>query len=68
MVFVTGGTGYIGTPHPNPSKAAEFERVDLQSIRTRISLRDRRAKRSCARPDGLRRFCGPGTSSDRARA
>lgn len=24
----------VGTPHPNPSKAAEFERVDLQSIRT----------------------------------
>jgi len=23
----------VGTPHPNPSKAAEFERVDLQSIR-----------------------------------
>jgi uncharacterized protein YbjT (DUF2867 family) len=23
----------IGTPHPNPSKAAEFERVDLASIR-----------------------------------
>ncbi len=23
----------VGTPHPSPSKAAEFERVDLQSIR-----------------------------------
>jgi len=23
----------VGTPHPNPSKAAEFERVDLLSIR-----------------------------------
>jgi uncharacterized protein YbjT (DUF2867 family) len=23
----------VGTPHPNPSKAAEFERVDLGSIR-----------------------------------
>jgi uncharacterized protein YbjT (DUF2867 family) len=23
----------VGTPHPNPSKAAEFERVDLSSIR-----------------------------------
>ena len=23
----------VGTPHPNPSKAAEFERVDLASIR-----------------------------------
>jgi uncharacterized protein YbjT (DUF2867 family) len=23
----------IGTPHPNPSKAAEFERVDLASVR-----------------------------------
>src|SRR6185295_12584776 len=23
----------VGTPHPNPSKAAEFQRVDLGSIR-----------------------------------
>src|SRR5262249_56852460 len=23
----------VGTPHPNPSKAKEFERVDLASIR-----------------------------------
>jgi len=27
----------VGTPHPNPSKAAEFERVDLQSIRATAS-------------------------------
>ena len=27
----------VGTPHPNPSKAAEFERVDLQSIRATTS-------------------------------
>ena len=31
----------VGTPHPNPSKAAEFERVDLQSIRaTTTAARD----------------------------
>jgi uncharacterized protein YbjT (DUF2867 family) len=27
----------VGTPHPNPSKAAEFERVDLASIRASIA-------------------------------
>lgn len=27
----------VGTPHPNPSKAAEFERVDLGSIRATAS-------------------------------
>jgi len=27
----------VGTPHPNPSKAAEFERVDLSSIRASIA-------------------------------
>lgn len=26
----------IGTPHPNPSKAAEFQRVDLASIRASV--------------------------------
>jgi len=34
--FVVGGTvvHLIGTPHPNPSKAAEFQRVDLGSARS----------------------------------
>ena len=27
----------VGTPHPNPSKAAEFERVDLGSIRATVT-------------------------------
>jgi nucleoside-diphosphate-sugar epimerase len=27
----------IGTPHPNPAKAAEFRRVDLASIRSAVS-------------------------------
>jgi uncharacterized protein YbjT (DUF2867 family) len=27
----------VGTPHPNPSKAAEFNRVDLASIRASVS-------------------------------
>src|SRR5215510_4294209 len=27
----------IGTPHPNPSKAAEFERVDLASIKASVA-------------------------------
>jgi len=27
----------VGTPHPNPSKAAEFERVDLTSIRASVA-------------------------------
>jgi len=27
----------VGTPHPNPRKAAEFERVDLASIRASVS-------------------------------
>jgi uncharacterized protein YbjT (DUF2867 family) len=26
----------VGTPHPNPSKAAEFRRVDLASVRASI--------------------------------
>ena len=26
----------VGTPHPNPSKAAEFERVDLASIKATV--------------------------------
>jgi uncharacterized protein YbjT (DUF2867 family) len=26
----------VGTPHPNPSKVAEFERVDLASIRSSV--------------------------------
>jgi nucleoside-diphosphate-sugar epimerase len=26
----------VGTPHPNPSKAAEFERVDLASIKASV--------------------------------
>lgn len=31
----------VGTPHPNPSKGAEFERVDLASIRaTTIAARE----------------------------
>jgi uncharacterized protein YbjT (DUF2867 family) len=34
-----GGTlvHLVGTPHPNPSKAAEFERVDLASIRAAVA-------------------------------
>jgi uncharacterized protein YbjT (DUF2867 family) len=27
----------VGTPHPNPSKAAQFERVDLASIRASVA-------------------------------
>jgi uncharacterized protein YbjT (DUF2867 family) len=27
----------VGAPHPNPSKAAEFERVDLTSIRASVA-------------------------------
>jgi len=26
----------VGTPHPNPSKAAEFEQIDLASIRAAV--------------------------------
>src|SRR3990172_6009785 len=37
----------IGTPHPNPSKAAEFQRVDLGSIR---------AATAAAQRAGVRRF------------
>ena len=33
----------VGTPHPNPSKAAEFERVDLASIRATARPRRRPA-------------------------
>jgi len=34
-----GGTlvHLVGTPHPSPSKAAEFERVDLESIRASVA-------------------------------
>jgi uncharacterized protein YbjT (DUF2867 family) len=35
----------VGTPHPNPSKAAEFRRVDLASIRATVSA----ARRAGAR-------------------
>jgi uncharacterized protein YbjT (DUF2867 family) len=28
----------VGTPHPNPSKAAEFERVDLASARAAVTV------------------------------
>jgi uncharacterized protein YbjT (DUF2867 family) len=35
----------VGTPHPNPSKAAEFRRVDLESIRATVSA----ARRAGAR-------------------
>jgi len=31
----------VGTPHPNPSKAAEFERVDLASIRASVDAAGR---------------------------
>jgi uncharacterized protein YbjT (DUF2867 family) len=31
----------VGTPHPNPSKAAEFERVDLASIRASVAAASR---------------------------
>jgi uncharacterized protein YbjT (DUF2867 family) len=31
----------VGTPHPNPSKAAEFERVDLGSIRASVDAASR---------------------------
>jgi len=35
----------VGTPHPNPSKAAEFRRVDLASIRATVTA----ARRAGAR-------------------
>ena len=31
----------VGTPHPNPSKAAEFERIDLASIRASVDAAGR---------------------------
>lgn len=31
----------VGTPHPNPAKAAEFEAVDLASIRAAVSAASR---------------------------
>ncbi len=31
----------VGTPHPNPSKAAEFERVDLASVRASVAAATR---------------------------
>jgi uncharacterized protein YbjT (DUF2867 family) len=37
----------VGTPHPNPSKAAEFERVDLASARAAVDA---------ARSAGVRHF------------
>jgi len=33
----------VGTPHPNPAKAAEFERVDLASIRASVSAAKEKA-------------------------
>jgi uncharacterized protein YbjT (DUF2867 family) len=37
----------VGTPHPNPAKAAEFRRVDLESIK---------ASATAARQSGIRHF------------
>jgi uncharacterized protein YbjT (DUF2867 family) len=31
----------VGTPHPNPAKAAEFQRVDLRSIRASVAASKR---------------------------
>jgi uncharacterized protein YbjT (DUF2867 family) len=31
----------VGTPHPNPAKAAEFQRVDLRSIRASVAAAKR---------------------------
>ena len=31
----------VGTPHPNPSKAAQFERVDLGSVRASVDAASR---------------------------
>ena len=31
----------VGTPHPNPSKAAEFQRVDLPSVRASVAAAQR---------------------------
>src|SRR6185503_19977982 len=45
---IPGGATFVrlvGTPHPNPAKAAEFRRVDLASIRAAAVA----AKRSGAR-------------------
>lgn len=37
----------VGTPHPNPSKAAEFERVDLGSVRaTTTAAHAKRGRRT----------------------
>ena len=33
----------VGTPHPNPAKAAEFQRVDLASIRATVAAAERAA-------------------------
>jgi uncharacterized protein YbjT (DUF2867 family) len=33
----------VGTPHPNPYKAAEFERVDLASVRASVAAAKRKA-------------------------
>jgi uncharacterized protein YbjT (DUF2867 family) len=35
----------VGTPHPNPSKAAEFQRVDLASIRASVTAARRASVR-----------------------
>src|SRR5436190_15423290 len=35
----------VGTPHPNPSKAAEFQRVDLGSIRATTTAAQRAGAR-----------------------
>jgi len=35
----------IGTPHPNPAKAAEFQRVDLASIKATVTAAQRAAAR-----------------------
>lgn len=35
----------VGTPHPSPAKAAEFQRVDLESIRATVAAAQRSAAR-----------------------
>ena len=50
----------VGTPHPNPSKAAEFERIDLASARAAVTVAKAAAMRhfvyvSVAQPAPLMR-------------
>jgi hypothetical protein len=53
----------VGTPHPTPSKAAEFRRVDLLSIEAAVAAAVKSENRSCESVSSVTSVV-PGTYAD----